>query len=242
MLGLNWAPTITRPSQLFSPRSWPPHQGLLRRAAMPCARRCDAHAFVGRRNRPAHHPARPGLPSRGANTGCCRTCCAARAASTRATPWLAAAWGDDSESTDRTVDTHIKPCAPKRARVDAGRRVHQHHRGMGYCLDVLKADQPPALIQQAPAAIILIEWLYTHAPGHPPAVRFLINGIAAFFVLRVFMAEIKAQRARGDGRHDGGHGQPAGRGGQRRSQPAGWRAIPIKTMLSPGAALRHAAD
>lgn len=62
---------------------------------------------------------------------------------------------------------------------------------------------------------------------------FLINGIAAFFVLRVFMAEIKAQRARGDGRHDGGHGQPAGRGGQRRSgqRAAGARCQPKPLLL-----------
>ena len=43
----------------------------------------------------------------------------------------------------------------------------------------------------------------------------------------------QAQRARGDGRHDGGHGQPAGRGGQRRpGQPGSWRATPAKAAFA----------
>ena len=49
---------------------------------------------------------------------------------------LAAAWGDDSESTDRTVDTHIKTLRAKLREVDAGREYIRTHRGMGYCLDV----------------------------------------------------------------------------------------------------------
>ena len=49
---------------------------------------------------------------------------------------LAAAWGDDSESTDRTVDTHIKTLRAKLREVDAGRDYISTHRGMGYCLDV----------------------------------------------------------------------------------------------------------
>ena len=49
---------------------------------------------------------------------------------------LAAAWGDDSESTDRTVDTHIKTLRAKLREVDAGREYISTHRGMGYCLDV----------------------------------------------------------------------------------------------------------
>ena len=48
---------------------------------------------------------------------------------------LAAAWGDDSESTDRTVDTHIKTLRAKLREVDAGREYISTHRGMGYCLD-----------------------------------------------------------------------------------------------------------
>ena len=49
---------------------------------------------------------------------------------------LAAAWGDDSESTDRTVDTHIKTLRAKLREVDPGREYISTHRGMGYCLDV----------------------------------------------------------------------------------------------------------
>jgi two-component system catabolic regulation response regulator CreB len=48
---------------------------------------------------------------------------------------LAAAWGDDSESTDRTVDTHIKTLRAKLREVDAGREYISTHRGMGYCLE-----------------------------------------------------------------------------------------------------------
>ncbi len=49
---------------------------------------------------------------------------------------LAAAWGDDSESTDRTVDTHIKTLRAKLREVDPGREYISTHRGMGYCLDI----------------------------------------------------------------------------------------------------------
>ncbi|WP_035202574.1 two-component system response regulator CreB [Acidovorax sp. CF316] len=49
---------------------------------------------------------------------------------------LNAAWGDDSESTDRTVDTHIKTLRAKLRDVDAGREYISTHRGMGYCLDL----------------------------------------------------------------------------------------------------------
>ena len=48
---------------------------------------------------------------------------------------LAAAWGDDSESTDRTVDTHIKTLRAKLRELDASREYISTHRGMGYCLD-----------------------------------------------------------------------------------------------------------
>ena len=48
---------------------------------------------------------------------------------------LAAAWGDDSESTDRTVDTHIKTLRAKLREVDPAREYISTHRGMGYCLD-----------------------------------------------------------------------------------------------------------
>lgn len=49
---------------------------------------------------------------------------------------LAAAWGDDSESTDRTVDTHIKTLRAKLREVDPAREYISTHRGMGYCIDV----------------------------------------------------------------------------------------------------------
>ncbi|GDY38406.1 winged helix-turn-helix domain-containing protein [Acidovorax sp. NB1] len=49
---------------------------------------------------------------------------------------LAAAWGDDSESTDRTVDTHIKTLRAKLREVAPGREYISTHRGMGYCLDI----------------------------------------------------------------------------------------------------------
>lgn len=49
---------------------------------------------------------------------------------------LAAAWGDDSESTDRTVDTHIKTLRAKLREVDPAREYISTHRGMGYCLNI----------------------------------------------------------------------------------------------------------
>jgi two-component system catabolic regulation response regulator CreB len=49
---------------------------------------------------------------------------------------LAAAWGDDSESTDRTVDTHIKTLRAKLRAADPAREYISTHRGMGYCLDL----------------------------------------------------------------------------------------------------------
>ena len=48
---------------------------------------------------------------------------------------LAAAWGDDSESTDRTVDTHVKTLRAKLREADPAREYISTHRGMGYCLD-----------------------------------------------------------------------------------------------------------
>ena len=49
---------------------------------------------------------------------------------------LAAAWGNESESTDRTVDTHIKTLRAKLREADPARDYISTHRGMGYCLDV----------------------------------------------------------------------------------------------------------
>ncbi len=49
---------------------------------------------------------------------------------------FAAAWGDDSDSQDRTVDTHIKTLRAKLRELDPTRDYIHTHRGMGYCLDV----------------------------------------------------------------------------------------------------------
>ncbi|MDT0139888.1 response regulator [Acidovorax sp. PRC11] len=49
---------------------------------------------------------------------------------------LAAAWGSDSESTDRTVDTHVKTLRAKLREADPARDYIRTHRGMGYSLEV----------------------------------------------------------------------------------------------------------
>ena len=49
---------------------------------------------------------------------------------------LEAAWGDDSDSTDRTVDTHIKTLRAKLRQVDPAREYIVTHRGMGYSLEL----------------------------------------------------------------------------------------------------------
>mgnify|MGYP001171427060 FL=1 len=49
---------------------------------------------------------------------------------------FAAAWGDDSDSQDRTVDTHIKTLRAKLRELDPTRDYIRTHRGMGYSLDV----------------------------------------------------------------------------------------------------------
>ena len=48
---------------------------------------------------------------------------------------LSAVWGSDSDSTDRTVDTHIKTLRAKLQEAAPGRDYIVTHRGMGYCLD-----------------------------------------------------------------------------------------------------------
>ncbi len=48
---------------------------------------------------------------------------------------LATAWGDDSDSTDRTVDTHIKTLRAKLREVDPAREYILTHRGMGYSME-----------------------------------------------------------------------------------------------------------
>lgn len=47
---------------------------------------------------------------------------------------LAAAWGNESESTDRTVDTHIKTLRAKLREADPGSDYISTHRGMGYSI------------------------------------------------------------------------------------------------------------
>jgi len=49
---------------------------------------------------------------------------------------LTAAWGDDSESTDRTVDTHIKTLRAKLREVEPATDYIVTHRGMGYSIEV----------------------------------------------------------------------------------------------------------
>lgn len=49
---------------------------------------------------------------------------------------LRAAWGDDTESTDRTVDTHVKTVRAKLREIEPQRDYIQTHRGMGYSLDL----------------------------------------------------------------------------------------------------------
>ncbi|UUZ74313.1 winged helix-turn-helix domain-containing protein [Polaromonas sp. P1(28)-13] len=49
---------------------------------------------------------------------------------------LGAVWGSDSDSTDRTVDTHIKTL---RAKLQEAAPEHDYivtHRGMGYCVEI----------------------------------------------------------------------------------------------------------
>ena len=49
---------------------------------------------------------------------------------------LDAVWGHDSDSTERTVDTHIKTLRAKLQQADPGREHITTHRGMGYAISV----------------------------------------------------------------------------------------------------------
>ena len=49
---------------------------------------------------------------------------------------LSAAWGDESDSQDRTVDTHIKTLRAKLREADPATDYIVTHPGMGYCLEV----------------------------------------------------------------------------------------------------------
>ena len=49
---------------------------------------------------------------------------------------LDAVWGRDSDSTERTVDTHIKTLRAKLQQADPGREHITTHRGMGYAISV----------------------------------------------------------------------------------------------------------
>lgn len=48
---------------------------------------------------------------------------------------LSSVWGLDTDSTDRTVDTHIKTLRAKLLQADTARDHIVTHRGMGYCID-----------------------------------------------------------------------------------------------------------
>ena len=48
---------------------------------------------------------------------------------------LASVWGTDSDSTDRTVDTHIKTLRAKLLQADPSNEHIVTHRGMGYCIE-----------------------------------------------------------------------------------------------------------
>ena len=45
-------------------------------------------------------------------------------------------WGSDSESSDRTVDTHIKTLRAKLRELDPDSDPIRTQRGLGYCLQV----------------------------------------------------------------------------------------------------------
>jgi two-component system, OmpR family, catabolic regulation response regulator CreB len=49
---------------------------------------------------------------------------------------LSSVWGTETDSTDRTVDTHIKTLRAKLLQVDSASDHIVTHRGMGYCVDV----------------------------------------------------------------------------------------------------------
>ena len=49
---------------------------------------------------------------------------------------LNAVWGLDSDSTERTVDTHIKTLRAKLQQADPGREHISTHRGMGYAINL----------------------------------------------------------------------------------------------------------
>lgn len=53
---------------------------------------------------------------------------------------LNAVWGADSDSTDRTVDTHIKTLRAKLEQVDPGSTYIETHRGLGYSLSQTPAS------------------------------------------------------------------------------------------------------
>ena len=52
---------------------------------------------------------------------------------------LGAVWGADSDSTDRTVDTHIKTLRAKLQQIAPNTDFIVTHRGMGYCIECMGA-------------------------------------------------------------------------------------------------------
>ena len=82
-------------------------------------------------------------------------------------------------------------------------------------IDLLVSRLRQRLFSKRQQLSFLIEGLHPHAPGHPPAVRLLPHQrhCRVLRAARVHGRD-QAQRARGDGGHDGGHSQPPGRAGQ----------------------------
>jgi uncharacterized protein YggE len=78
-------------------------------------------------------------------------------------------WDSSADSADRTVDTHVKTLRAKLRAAGASDDPIRTHRGLGYALEV----QPMRLVLKLFLGF------------------FLITGIAAFFVMRVFVNEVK---------------------------------------------------
>jgi two-component system, OmpR family, catabolic regulation response regulator CreB len=54
---------------------------------------------------------------------------------------ISAVWGSDSDSTDRTVDTHIKTLRAKLECIEPDREHIETHRGMGYSINPKRSNQ-----------------------------------------------------------------------------------------------------
>ena len=125
------------PGQTFQPRAnWPPRP----RPAAPRRNPGGAGATAttafcddrsGQRILLHNQP----LPLTRREYRCCHACWRAQVRIHARDALLSAAWGDESDSQDRTVDTHIKTLRAKLREADQA-RVHRHAPGMGYCLEI----------------------------------------------------------------------------------------------------------